>query len=915
MNTQLNDSSDLAILNGENDAPNDGSIAPLDGSSAASGFTASGAQSAQGATAARGLPLGIDGKQPAANLQEALAKQALGPNNERLEELRPDLVNALRELVVQYREEGIVARRHEIRRIRQARLFWQGLQYAWWNPQDMTWHLPYESKIYDDSAAAEMPRYQFVTNLYQAFGLSFISILSQDVPATRFYPQSAQSIGDITAARAASEVCDLVEQNNRVQHLLTGVAFYLWTDGKIGGYVRYVADAQRFGSHDEPVIEEHYVPLGDDAYVCPECGAEQEVAHASACGFRSANEEGRTENAIPKESDGLNAAGTGADGEHATVENGYGNRAGYENPQAEACATGGPGLLPPVMCKNCGASLGPEHFKPAPRVAVPLITGVRRVANGQEVISVVGGLELNTPVWANEMHEYPYLQWSMEVHRAKLKASYPHAADKIQMGGPQSADEVYARATRVAIAQGLPTTHPGDALFNLITFSRTWIRPWSFYAIEDKSVRDALLALFPDGCYVAYAGDTYCESRNESMDDRWRVMHALPGDGQNRPSVGDSLVQIQERYNTLSNIQAETYEYGIPPIYADPQVLDFDALANQTAEPAAHYPARARPGQPLAAGFFQPAPAQVPPDLVRHQQELMGPVAQFLTGLFPAVFGGEMESVKTASGYAMARDQALGRLGLVWRRLKTFYADVMLLSVDCFRKNRPEDAEIPILGPGGEFESRWIRLADLKGNIQAHPESDETFPRLKSQQRAVVQQLMASSDPMIQQALADPSNIGFVKGVLGLSDLVVPGEDSRNKQLREIDQLLAGAQVAHASACGVWYEGGISTHTAEDASSPPVSAREREDKSRKLKRAPLEPSVPVDLLFDNHVIELEECRRWANSDAGQIARIENPAGFANVRAHAEAHLRAIGLAFAAQGAGQATNRGGSSPAS
>ncbi len=65
-----------------------------------------------------------------------------------------------------------------------------------------------------------------------------------------------------------------------------------------------------------------------------------------------------------------------------------------------------------MICKNCGASLGPEHFKPAPRVAVPLITGVRRVANGQEVISVVGGLELNTPVWANEMHEYPYLQWS-----------------------------------------------------------------------------------------------------------------------------------------------------------------------------------------------------------------------------------------------------------------------------------------------------------------------------------------------------------------------------------------------------------------------------------------------------------------------------------------------------------------------
>src|SRR6202049_2672556 len=209
--------------------------------------------------------------------QNAGGAQALDlvANNERLEDLKPKMVHAWRELVRQYREEGITARRHEIRRIRQARLFWQGLQYAWWNPQDMTWHLPYESKIFDDSAAAEMPRYQFVTNLYQAFGLSFISILSQDVPATRFYPQSAQSIGDISAARAASPVCDLVAQNNRGQALLTGVAFYLWTDGKIGGYVRFVADSQRFGSHNEPVIEEHYVPLGDDAYACPECGEEQ----------------------------------------------------------------------------------------------------------------------------------------------------------------------------------------------------------------------------------------------------------------------------------------------------------------------------------------------------------------------------------------------------------------------------------------------------------------------------------------------------------------------------------------------------------------------------------------------------------------------------------------------------------------
>src|SRR5689334_22892307 len=213
--------------------------------------------------------------------QEAGATEApvdLGPNNERLEELKPKLVHALRELVRQYREEGVTARRHEIRRIRQARLFWQGLQYAWWNPNDMNWHLPFEQRSHDDRALEEMPRYQFVTNFYQGFGLSFVAVLSQDVPSVRFYPQSAQSLQDISAARAASDVATLIEQNNKVEELLSHIGYFLWTDGKLGAYVRYVADGQRFGFHEENMLEALEIPLGDDVYVCPQCAKEEAVS-------------------------------------------------------------------------------------------------------------------------------------------------------------------------------------------------------------------------------------------------------------------------------------------------------------------------------------------------------------------------------------------------------------------------------------------------------------------------------------------------------------------------------------------------------------------------------------------------------------------------------------------------------------
>jgi len=56
----------------------------------------------------------------------------------------------------------------------------------------------------------------------------------------------------------------------------------------------------------------------------------------------------------------------------------------------------------------------------------------------------------------------------------------------------------------------------------------------------------------------------------------------------------------------------------------------------------------------------------------------------------------------------------------------------------------------------------------------------------------------------------------------------------------------------------------------------------------------------VEPLLDDHAVEFEECKRWANSEAGQAAHMTNPAGFANVRAHAEAHLRAMQTALVSQ---------------
>lgn len=740
---------------------------------------------------------------PAPEIDEAArasgrgSTSAYGPNNEQLPER---LQEALRRLVFQFSTESELSRRAEIRRIKQAHQFWRGLQYLWWDERDQNWHLPFEQKLMDQSSLEDMPRYEYVTNIYQAFGLSIVSVLSQDVPRVRFFPSSAQAEEDVAAAKAATEVASLVERNNRVGNLIVDEAFNLWTDGKVGAYVRYVVDGQRFGFHPETEMSGREVKIGGDAYVCPECGAETK----------------------------RNKADAQAEGDRATPD-----------------------------CAECGAVLSEEDFVAAEAITVPASQVRLRVPNGQEVITIVGGLELRTPPWASEMHEYPYLQWNMEVHQARLRAAYPHAADKI---GPTTANATqgYERLARLGQSQGAPLTEGGDINPNLITFQRTWLRPWAFFALDDKGLRDELLQLFPDGAYVAFAGEAYCEARDENMDDHWRVLHALPGDGSSgRPALGDSLISVQERFNTLSNLQIESYEYGIPPIYADSEVLDFDALQHQTAEPGAHYPARAKPGQSLAAGFFQPAPAQVPPDLAEHAANLMGPVAQFLTGAFPALFGGAMSNNDTAAGYAMAREQAMGRIGLVWRRMKFFHADLMLLAVDCFRRNRPNDVEVTLLGAGAAFESKWIRLADLKGNLFSYPETDEQYPTLWSQQRAVLMQLMTNPDPQIQAVMAHPENMALIKRMIGLEEFVIPDEESRTKQYREIAQLVAETPIVRR----------------DDASGLELTL----------------PSILPDEFADNHAVELEICKRWFSSDAGQVAKIEAPLGYANVKAHAMFH--------------------------
>jgi len=156
--------------------------------------------------------------------------------------------------------------------------------------------------------------------------------------------------------------------------------------------------------------------------------------------------------------------------------------------------------------------------------------------------------------------------------------------------------------------------------------------------------------------------------------------------------------------------------------------------------------------------------------------------------------------------------------------------------------------------------------------------------------------------------------MGYIKNVLGLTELIIPGEESRKQTVArnpaapgqrpnrislhpsgavhiEPAPSDVGAQQAAPQAGTMWESG-----TAY-ASSPPANSTGRARFQRITSREPSVtspelPSVPS-ITAPRSRRGFEECNAGPTPTAGQAARMTNPAGFANVRAHAEAHLRVV----------------------
>jgi hypothetical protein len=411
------------------------------------------------------------------------------------------------------------------------------------------------------------------------------------------------------------------------------------------------------------------------------------------------------------------------------------------------------------------------------------------------------------------------------VNSAKMQ--YPHIAKKIHGESGGICENAYERIARLGVLQGTRRyAQVGDSLTHLSVRANCYLRPCNFldekfedpyelFAGDEENdippdeqednetedgqpftVKDKLNQLFPDGLHCVFIGKQYAESWAESMDDGLVIGFPYEGDGMAREAIMDDSIVIQDFFNDIMNSLREAQDLGWPRTYISAEDEEFDAIQDQRSEPYAFAMKKARQGQALNADFFREPDLVLPPSLVTLMEYLAGPFLQFVLGTPPALFGASMEDQKTASGYAQAKNQAMGVKGIPWMSVQQIMARMYYLAALKASKN-PDHAEqilVPVKG-----QTQVLKLERLtKGKFGAFPDEDSSFPESTSAKRALLQQLLtlALQNPQISaQILGDVYNWEIITQIFGFKELQLMEAESAKKQMREIEELLDSSPI------------------------------------------------------------------------------------------------------------------------
>lgn len=419
-----------------------------------------------------------------------------------------------------------------------------------------------------------------------------------------------------------------------------------------------------------------------------------------------------------------------------------------------------------------------------------IVTLTTRNEVGDEVTKLFGVLESRVPFAAKNRSECTMIQTEDEFPLAILKKKYGDEPDKRKAINSGNGDS-YERNARMSVKRqaGSDTTispMSGEDSYGMGTETHSYLRP-EFFEDFEEAKREQFLEIFPEGCCIVHSGDVYLASYEFDCDNL-DVLHALPGDGMSRPSIGASMMPLQDSINTGMNLTEEMFDHGIPTTYYD-EKTNIDGLNKQREMPGQSRKMTKGQNEPASNHFFQTEMVNPPAQLMQYMELLRGPLAQFATGQQPALFGGDMQDQKTASGYAQARSMALGQMAIVWKPFTSWYSREVTRAVKLASMRDQEiTSTLPPASPGGKPESVTVNPGELQG-AKFTNESDENFPETFSEIGNKLMNILQVAGPLADKLLEQPANLYLLKQYWGIQDLIVPGEDIFEGVLSDIARM------------------------------------------------------------------------------------------------------------------------------
>lgn len=618
-----------------------------------------------------------------------------------------------------------------------------------------------------------------------------IAVVGQRSPGVTAAALRPSDEEQLKRARKADEIAGLLRAMWIADKRNRQITLKLGKNGVVFVRTRFVTDEGTYGLHEEPVLQEveREIP-GTGLGTCPGCGAQTSE-------------------------------------EFGTDEIGS------------------------LICEECGMSIPSEMVKRETYMDVEQ-EGSKFYARGNVEIKIKSALEVTTPGGIEDLTEADWLRDEYEVSKGRALAAYPILRDKNPDSGGGSYNSTSSEyGVEVREQVKAYALYQSNYRLNRWRATDIWIRPWMFELIDQEKaespLRNAFKDRFPMGIKITAIGNVLVQVEHECLDEVWTAISPEEGESMYTDPYLDTMIQGDDKTNTLMNIAQESAEKSVPITIADPQVLDPRSVKRFGRNVAEVLFSAAGKGPQFGNAFFKLQHTEARPDLMQLASDELT-IQREISGLTPPVvgLGGPYQTLGEAE---MARNQALLVLGPLWSRIGEGWEGVYYRAVMQFCKHSPDGRfVIPLPTRTGQQVIEMGNVAEL---LQGgwYFKAEEAMPMTPNQVRAYLNELLTQSNPEVQQVLGilDPANSERFSKTLGIPGWKVPGNDQRKAILAQIRELTEGQPMQQLGFDG-----------------QPIMVS----------------SIPPDPFLHDPMLAANTVREWATSEEG--SQLKGTPGYENV---------------------------------